>query len=137
VSAITVYHGTSSTFRGVIEDVGLVPPPGHSKGVRVALLKPTALNHAKAWAAYLMATRAVPPKGLIATARVEQNAITVDGDRVLVNPGIGKDQFAPVEVVEFPELYDAETAREAIELFHRMTNRKFTRPTQRAGARRN
>lgn len=132
---VTVHHGTSQVHRGDIEHVGLNPPHGHGRGVRVSVTKRDARQHAAAWAAFYMATREIYPKGCIATATISAERIGRDprGGGLRVLGGIRVAELT-VETFELPELRDPAVCDAAIQLWERLTKQSL--PIPKGGVRR-
>lgn len=137
---VTVYHGTSHTFRIEVEDYGLRSRPGRSRGVRVALRRELALAHAAAYCAHIMLTEQLPPKALICEATIERSRIRegternpladfVIAGRAVVGPsltvpgGIRKEELKLSET-ELKFLFDPTAAKRALEMFERLTDPK-------------
>ena len=101
-----VFHGTSIAYTELIRENGLVPPPGHGKGVRVRLELEAALADAQAWAAYVTyrSDFAVAPRGIVVAATVPEEWLRDRDGTLRVEGGIGPDRLTIRGPHEFPEL---------------------------------
>lgn len=143
MAGVLVYHGTSHVFRGDIEREGLVPPPGHGKGVRVNRRLADARRYARAYAARFMLEKREPPRGLIVRAVIPEFRLRLDESGILrVVHGIAASEFtdergmlrfmAPM----FADLFDPDTAADALEDFEELTGQRIAAPFPRRRARR-
>lgn len=138
-----VYHGTSHAFRVEIEDFGLRPRPGKTKGTRISLSRDLALLHASAWCAYMMLKEQLPPKALIVSATVDRRRIResapenplagmdvgplkapIAGPALVLPGGLRKEEIR-VEEVDMKFLYEPQAGKRALQIFERLTDRKL------------
>lgn len=103
-----VLHGTSIGFTETIRENGLVPPPGHGRGVRVRLDRDEALRDARAWAAYITARTEyrIEPKGILVASVVPEEWLRDDHGTLRLVHGIEPGQIEIRGPHEFPELVE-------------------------------
>lgn len=142
----TFYHGTAKPFAKTVRENGLVPPPGHGRGVWLTRSAVAARKHARAWAAYVLYEQRAMCEGMIVVCKIlDLSRVRVDSRDVIraeyVLPTEIERLHGPIKFSEFGDpTIDADGPRQpffdALELWEDLTARRVNVPFPRRRVRR-